>query len=231
MRDIRCITIDLDDTLWAIHPVIARAEDRLRQWLAEHYPRTVEQFSTAKLMELRADVEREHPERNHNLTFMRREVLRRMSEAAGYGVVLVDAAFEVFDTARNEVDLFPEVIPTLKALREHYGLIALTNGNANLEKIGIGDLFDDVVTAVTAGSAKPDRQIFDAALGAGGSTARETLHVGDDPHTDVVGAHRVGMRTVWVNRHEVDWPTSLDSPDVEVRQIDELLPLLARYRQ
>ena len=231
MRDIRSITIDLDDTLWAIHPVIVRAERRLRHWLAEHYPRTVEQFSIEALQELRSDVERDHAERSHDMTHMRREVLRRMSEAAGYGAALVNDAFDVFDEARNEVSLFPEVMPALKSLREDYVLIALTNGNANLDKIGISALFDHVVTAISAGSAKPDKRIFDVAVGVSGFSARETLHVGDDPRADVDGARRAGMRTAWVNRHATNWPAKFDSPDAEVRQIDELLPLLARHRQ
>ena len=37
MDDIRTITIDLDDTLWEIYPVLRRAEARLHEWMSENY--------------------------------------------------------------------------------------------------------------------------------------------------------------------------------------------------
>jgi 2-haloalkanoic acid dehalogenase type II len=231
VRDIRSITIDLDDTLWAIHPVIARAESRLRDWLTEHYPRVVEQFSGDSMRRLRQKVEQDNAARAHDLGYLRREVLRHMGAAAGYGRSLADDAFAVFDDARNDVEIFPDVLPALESLREHYVIVALTNGNANLEKIGISDLFDDVITAVSVGTAKPDRRIFDAAVHAGGYSARETLHVGDDPQLDIDAARQAGLRTAWMNRFDQEWPAELDSPDTEVDQVDSLVRVLQKHRQ
>ena len=37
---VRAISIDLDDTLWPILPIIQRAESALRQWLSTHAPQT-----------------------------------------------------------------------------------------------------------------------------------------------------------------------------------------------
>ena len=59
-----------------------------------------------------------------------------MGEAAGYGVALVDEAMEVFNEVRNSVELFPEARPALQELKAEYILIAVTNGNADLERIG-----------------------------------------------------------------------------------------------
>jgi putative hydrolase of the HAD superfamily len=231
VRDIRSITIDLDDTLWAIHPVIARAESCLRDWLAEHYPRVVEQFSSDSMRRLRERVELDNVARAHDLGYLRHEVLRHMSASAGYGKSLVDEAFAVFDDARNDVQIFPDVLPALESLREHYVIVALTNGNANLEKIGISELFDDVVTAVSVGAAKPDRRIFDAAVHAGGYLPRETLHVGDDPQLDIDAARQAGLRTAWMNRFDHEWPAELDSPDTEINQVGSLVRVLQKHRQ
>ena len=226
MNNIRAITIDLDDTLWEIHPVIRRAEQQLRDWLTSNYPRTTAMYSREAAWELRREVDAEYPDRSHDLTFMRRTVLGRMGEAAGYGTDLVDAAMEVFNEARNSVELFPEAKPALAALRREYVLIAVTNGNADLERIGIGHLFHDFVSASIAGAAKPARQIFDVAVEAGGAAADQTLHVGDHPEYDVNGARDAGLRTIWVNRDGSDWPEELPRPDGVVEHIGELVALL-----
>jgi putative hydrolase of the HAD superfamily len=224
---IRTITLDLDDTLWEIAPVIRRAEHRLRTWLAEHYPRIVELHQPEDIMELRAQVLVEYEDRAHDLTFVRCEVLARMGNAAGYGDGFVDEAFAVFDEERNTLELFPEVRAALESLASRFTLVALTNGNARLDRIGIDDLFDAFVSARTAGAAKPARPIFDAAVEAGGAGAHETLHVGDHPEIDVDGARSAGLRAVWVNRNGAEWPGMLPRPDGIVRDLDELDRLLS----
>ncbi|MBT8082401.1 MAG: HAD family hydrolase [Gammaproteobacteria bacterium] len=226
MKDIRTITLDLDDTLWEIHPVIRRAELRLYEWLGDNYPRITEMFTLEATRELRARVLERHADRAHDLTFLRQTILSEIATAAGYTEFLVEEAFAVFDEVRNDVDMFPEARPTLVALRERFTLVALTNGNANLEKIGIADLFDAHINAQMAGAAKPERPIFDAAVEAGGASAAQTLHVGDHPWFDVHGARQAGLRTVWVNRSEQEWPDEYEAPDVEVRHIGELLELM-----
>ena len=222
MNGIRTITLDLDDTLWEIHPVIRRAEERLYGWLGENYPRITEQFEPADMREIRARVAEEHADKAHDLTFLRHTVLMEVATAAGYRKFLIDEAFAVFDEVRNDVEIFPEARPALLALRERFTLIALTNGNADLEKVGISDLFDGHVNAAMVGAAKPERPIFDAAVQAGGAGADETLHVGDHPFYDVHGAREAGLRTVWVNRNANEWPGEYQPPDIEVRHVGEL---------
>jgi putative hydrolase of the HAD superfamily len=224
--DIRTITLDLDDTLWDIAPVIRRAETQLRNWLEERYPRIVEMHQPEDIVELRAQVVAEFQDRSHDLTFIRCEVLARMGIAAGYGDDFVDEAFDVFDRERNTVELFPEVRPALESLASRFTLVAVTNGNAKLERIGIDHFFHAVVSARSAGAAKPARPIFDAAVSVGGAAAHETLHVGDHPEFDVHGARLAGLRAVWLNRNAHDWPGGLEPPErivSNLRQLDELL--------
>jgi len=222
LNNIRTITLDLDDTLWEIHPVIKRAEQRLYAWLGENYPRITGLYTPTDLRELRSEVIAQFADRAHDLTFLRRTILERVGVAAGYETHFIDDAFEVFDAVRNDVDIFPEVIPTLEALRERFVLIAVTNGNANLESIGIAHLFHDIVTAVEVGAAKPARRIFDRAVEMGGASSEQTLHVGDHAEYDVNGARNAGLRTVWVNRSSTPWPKEFAPPDIEVVHIGEL---------
>lgn len=227
MRGIRTITIDLDDTLWPIGPVIERAETRLFAWLAEYYPRITTMFSPAAIRDVRNEVITEHADRIHDLSFLRRTVLGRISAAAGYGTDMVDDAFAIFNEERNNVDVYPDVRPALATLGRSYTLIAVTNGNANLGAIGLDDMFDAVVSAATAGAAKPARRIFDVAVRTGGAASHETLHAGDHPEHDVEGARQAGLRSVWVNRNGDTWPDELPEPDEVVEDIGHLARLLA----
>ncbi len=222
MAAIRAITLDLDDTLWDTPPVIRRAERALRDWLAEHYPRTMQRFPAPKVYELRQAVMADYPDRVHDLTFLRQEVIRRMGVAAGYASIDVAAAFEVFDRERNSLELFADVRPALTSLKQRYRLVALTNGNARLDRIGIDDLFDDYVSARSAGAAKPAPRIFDAGVEAGGAAPSETLHVGDHPELDVHGARLAGLRAAWINRIGAVWPDHLDPPDSVCESLADL---------
>lgn len=226
MHRIRAITLDLDDTLWAIGPVIMRAEDKLWSWLGENYPKIPEKFTPEEGIALREQVMRKHWDQSHDFRFLRKTVLEHMAETVGYSSDLVDDAFDVFDRARNDVELFSDVLPTLAALGEHFALVAVTNGNANLERIGIRHLFHDVVTAVDVGAAKPARPIFVEAVNRAGVNAEEALHVGDHPDIDIDGARKAGMRTAWMNRNGDGWPLHIAPPDVTVSRIEELITVL-----
>ncbi len=231
MNNIRAITMDLDDTLWEIHPVIYRAERRLYEWLGKHYPRITRKFSRDAIVEQRKAIALEFPQQAHDYTFLRRTVLGRIGALANYDEQFVDEAMEVFDEVRNDVVVFPEVRPALEALRNDYKLIAVTNGNSNLQKIGIDDLFHDVVSASAAGVAKPAPKIFDIAVRAGGARTHETLHVGDHPQIDVEGARAAGLQSVWVNRNGQPWPKEFAKPDGIVTHVGQLQSLLGAARE
>ena len=226
MHDIRTITLDLDDTLWAIGPVIRRAEKRLQEYLVANYPGVAGSLLPDEVARIRTAVLAENVERAHDLTFLRREVITRIGRSAGYNVD-TDAAFQVFDDARNDLELYPDVRPALASLNARFRLIAVTNGNANLEKIGISEFFHGHVSARSAGAAKPAPSIFQAAVTAGGAPAENTLHVGDHPSMDIHGARTAGLRAVWINRNGDEWPQDLARPDAVVRNLHELDELLA----
>lgn len=226
LHRIRAITLDLDNTLWAIDPVIRRAEAALWEWLAEYYPRIPAAFSPEALQEMREAVVDEHADKSHDFRFLRKKVLERVATHAGYTTEMVEPAFDVFDRARNEVELYPDVMPGLEKLAADFTLIAVTNGNANLDKIGIRHLFDDIVAAAQAGFAKPARQIFETAVSRSGFSNEEILHVGDHPETDINGAREAGLRTAWINRNGDEWPQNLPEPDAVVSTIPELHDVL-----
>jgi HAD superfamily hydrolase (TIGR01549 family) len=219
----RVISLDLDDTLWPVGPVIASAETVLLDWLRARYPRAVRGHTIESMRAARARIAIQHPERSHDLTFLRRHALARQFTSVGYPEALCEEAMEVFHEARNRVEFYDDVHPALARLRTGYRLYAVSNGNADLVRCGIGHLFDGHVTAISAGAAKPDARIFAALAEMAGVSPAEVLHVGDDPLADVVGARQAGMQTAWLNRDSRTWPVALAPPARTISTLAEIL--------
>jgi putative hydrolase of the HAD superfamily len=175
------------------------------------------------LRALRAGVAERFPERSHDLTFLRHRALQELFAAAGLAQSLADEALEVFFAARNRVEFYEDVRPSLLRLRSRYRLFALSNGNADLQRCGIADLFAGHVTASAAGAAKPDARIFAALLAMAGVEADQVLHIGDDPLADVVGATRAGMQAAWLNRDARPWPPQFERPARTISTLAEII--------
>jgi putative hydrolase of the HAD superfamily len=230
MADIRAISLDLDDTLWPIWPVIERAEAALHAYLDAHCPRTAAAWPVLRMRQLREQVAREHPHLAHDFTAQRLICLERALADGGDDVAHARPAFEALYVERNRIAFYDDALPALDALGARYPLAALTNGNADLQRIGISDRFAVRVAAREMGIAKPERAIFEHTARALGVAMGEVLHVGDDPWLDVDGAARAGMRTCWVNRDGATWPAALPPPDLEVADLMTLVGALGTLR-
>jgi putative hydrolase of the HAD superfamily len=217
------LSFDLDDTLWAVEPVMLAAEAAMLAWLDARYPDVMSGHSRETLRAMRASVAEQFPERNHDMTFLRHRALEELFAAAGHPRALADAAFEVFYAQRNRVKLYDEVAASLERLSRRYRLYALSNGNADLGRCGIAHLFEGHISAVTAGAAKPDARIFLSLLASAGVTAQQVLHIGDDPHADVVGAMQAGMQAAWLNRGGREWPAQLPPPSRTISTLAEIV--------
>ena len=223
MTAIRAISLDLDDTLWPIWPVIERAEAALHAYLDAHCPRTSMAYPLPRMRALREQVAHEHPHLAHDFTAQRLICLERALAESGDDAAHAGPAFDALYRERNNVRFYDDALPALDALGARFPLAALTNGNADLQRIGIAERFAVRVAARDMGMAKPARAIFEHTARALGMAMHEVLHVGDDPWLDVDGAARAGMRTCWVNREGTVWPSELPRPDLEVATLDALV--------
>jgi FMN hydrolase / 5-amino-6-(5-phospho-D-ribitylamino)uracil phosphatase len=224
---VRAICFDLDNTLWDVEPVLARAERILSDWLEGRYPKIPQRFPAAEILELRAAVLAEHPQHAHDFTFLRRESLARAAHACGYERAIAADAFAIWHAARNEVAPYPDVLPALEALKNRYRLATLSNGNADLARIGLAHHFEVSLHAAALGCAKPDARAYEKLADTLALDPAEILFVGDEPHADVVGPHAAGMQTVWVCRGDREWPATLRPAEARVAGLDELVSLLA----
>jgi putative hydrolase of the HAD superfamily len=206
VKRISAISLDLDDTLWPIWPTIERAEGVLQAWLLREAPKTASLLLTPGILrELREATAKERSDLAHDLSALRRESIRTALRRAGEDPALADPAFDAFFAERQRVTLYDDALPALKWLSERYPLVAVSNGNADIHKTGVGRWFRTAFNARAFGSGKPHAPIFRAAAASVGLLPKDVLHVGDDAELDVVGALNAGMQTAWLVRDERPW--------------------------
>jgi len=228
----KAVLFDLDDTLWPIAPVIAEAELRLHAWLASHAPRVAERFSIEQLRQARLALLAAEPAFHLDLGALRRAGLMAAFEAAGEDLAQVEHAMVHFFAARNAVLPFDDVLPGLLRLQGQVLVGSISNGNADLQAIGLAHHFQVSVAAHQFGVAKPDPAIFHAACAQLGVAPAEAVYVGDDILLDVRAAQQAGLRAVWLNRNaSVAHLEHAVVPDATCANFDQLLDWLHTTHQ
>ena len=219
---IRAITLDLDDTLWPFAPIGARIERVLDAWLREHSPRTAEIFPVETMRAVREQVFRDNPHLHHDMSQLRRMTLEHALRESDADMDLLDPAYEIFYAARNQVECYPDSLAALERIAARVPIAAVTNGNADLERIGMAHHFSFQLGAREHGAAKPDASIFHAACARLGVPHAEVLHVGDHIEMDAIGATRAGLRSCWINREAHTWTHATLRPDLEFTDLTAL---------
>ncbi|HIF9418906.1 TPA: HAD-IA family hydrolase [Photobacterium damselae] len=228
---IKALSFDLDDTLYDNREVIVRAEQAMHQWLAEFDERFL-LFRDGFWPQLKRRLALADPWLKHDVTLWRYQSIKVALMQLGYreaaAALAADRAVEHVLTVRNQVDVPPLTHQVLTQLSAHFPLVAITNGNVDIDKIGLGTYFQHRFCAGPDGLAKPDSNLFDKAVHALQVAPEQILHVGDHPISDIQGAQQAGFKTCWFNDKGRDFRalSSDMKPDIEIHQLDELLPLV-----
>jgi len=230
LNKVTILAFDLDDTLWPCMPVIQHAEETLYTWLSQYYPRITANHNPDQLVDLRKQFTAQDKKYSVDLSMMRYEFLKMLATDNQYDVnEVADKGFDVFYKARQQVVFYDDVFPALERLSLKYRLGAITNGNASVEKVGLGHLIEHTVSAVDLQIAKPDKRIYQSLADRFDVPTEQILYVGDHPEYDVIGPQVAGLRAAWINREERQWPQSLPLPKYQITNLYELEALLERY--
>lgn len=217
------LTLDLDDTLWPVQPALERADQAVDAWLRAHYPRVAAAWPIATMRALRAQIAATRRDLAHDFTAQRQLTMQHAFAASGIHDAPLGILWDIYFAERNRVDFFADSLEALCRIAQRLPLASLTNGNADLRRIGIHTHFACQVCARDAGCAKPDPRIFLSAAAQLGVAPENILHIGDDPLLDICGARDAGLRTAWVNRRGESWPTALGPPpELEVPDLGAL---------
>lgn len=144
---------------------------------------------------------------------------------------LAEEMAETFPEERKRhVYLYEETLDVLEELKGKYQLLMLTNGSSSLQnkKIKMSPelklYFEYIIISGTFGSGKPDPAIFKHALNLLSINNSEALMVGDNLHTDILGAIRTGINSVWINHYGVK--CNEIKPTYQITRLRELIPLI-----
>jgi len=207
---IKAVSFDLDDTLWPLLPVILKAEKDTNQWLIKNYPGVENLLKGKEVTQIRDSLISQKSNLVYQLSKLRELTLTELGIRSGYekeeAEIMAKESFKIFFSGRNDVTLYEGVEETLNSLKQKYVLGVITNGNADIEEIGISHYFDFHITAANLNAGKPEPAIFSEALKQTGLKAEEICHVGDHPINDVVGSNDFGMKSIWFNKKGIDWP-------------------------
>jgi putative hydrolase of the HAD superfamily len=232
MGDLKAVFFDVSGTLWDCN---ACALHVLEIILPKFRPPLPDE-PTAEIVRRFNAVFLDIPRRQHlrdRRPFSRVKRFEGLLES--YGVRRRDKAHEMsrtFDSVRRmciRQFLRPETHHVLRELKRR-GLQrgVVMNGSPAaqrhlLQSLGLEPCLDHVVLGEVEGHSKPDARLFRRALEMAGVQPEEALYVGDSPLTDLLGASRAGIPTVWLNTGRRRMPEGFPPPDYTVTTATEVL--------
>ncbi|MFH5184607.1 HAD family hydrolase [Paenibacillus sp. TAB 01] len=135
---------------------------------------------------------------------------------------------ELFPAERRKRPIvYEETFEVLKQLKEKYKLLLLTNGSPDLQQeklAGVPELapyFDHIVISGNFGEGKPAASLFHHAMGLLNITPEEGVMIGDKLTTDILGSNGIGMRNMWINRHDLQRNDDI-VPVYEIKNLREI---------
>lgn len=199
LTEIKAISFDLDDTLYDNRPIIIAAVKAQNDYLKQltRWPTTTDFWHNC-----REQVAKQFPQLIDDVTSWRQHALYFGLVQAGYtqneAKHHAQLAYKAFADARSNIIVSDNVLALLKALKTRFKIIAITNGNVDVEQFNLKGYFDLVLMAGRDGKAKPNSELFKLAAQHFNLNLENILHVGDSLDTDVQGANNAGCMSAWL---------------------------------
>jgi len=232
LHAIKALSFDLDDTLYDNHPIIQKVETEMIIWLHKNHPLSAK-LSIQQWKQIKFDLLAISPELKHDVTLWRQVHIEQGLKQLGYDDLKAKtSAMEGIKHAlwlRNQIDVPEASHHVLQALSKKFPLVAITNGNVDVNKIGLNRYFKLVLKSGPDGKSKPNSDMFVAAANSLKLEHHQILHIGDHLISDVSGAKRCGFNACWLNTKNksiMAYERIQELPDIEIQDISELLALL-----
>ena len=221
---ISTISFDGDMTLWDFLKVMHHSLKHTLAELQRQVPtQPVLELTVDEMVAIRNQFAEEVKGKIWNLEDIRLRAFERTLEHAGCPDKALAAHLNaIYRKHRFEdIELYPDVIPTFDVLAPHFKLGLLSNGNTYPERCGLAGYFAFVVFSQDVQIEKPHPKIFEITAERAGCELAQLLHVGDSLKNDVAGARDAGAPSVWLNR-EGEPNNTETQPDYEVTSLTEI---------
>ena len=231
MSKIELITFDLDDTFWDIRSTIINAENNSRKWAEDRIGEKIEWGTFEDFMKVRSELVKKDPSLEYDLGMLRKKTIAYHTKKYFKDTKdlnkFIEEAYSFFLGERHKVTFYDDVVIVLEELSSKYKLGVLTNGNADVNKLGIGHLFDFSISSIEVKNNKPDQAHFVKARELSQVNFKNTLHVGDHPVNDILGARKLGINTMWFNLNHLNWDID-ESPPIQFNQWSQFINLVQK---
>lgn len=235
MTDIQAVSFGLNGTLWDDRSCCDHAIEIVLPKLLPVLPEDDPGEIIAAFNAVFIDLVKKHG-LTADRTFSRRERFERLLDL--YGVEkegLAQRLSQTYDSARRLAMrgyLREGVTLSVNRLVKagiKVGVIA--NGTPAIQRqtirtLGLEPYLDFTVIGGIEGYNKPDPRLFHRAMQLTGVDAENMIHVGDGPITDVLGASRAGVISVWLDTGERQMPENFPGPDHSIERMIDLLAIV-----
>ena len=225
---IRVLSFDLDDTLYYNEDVIQNAEKA--QFEAVTQLLGTGAADAEYWSKLKWQVAESHVELCHDVTNWRRKVIETGLLELGVSKDEISAAakqvFDRFYDARSDFEVPQQTFDVLTQLRAKFPLVAATNGNVDIHRIGLSEFFVGYFRSGEQGTRmKPYPDMLNLAAQQLDVENHQILHIGDNEFTDVGAALNGGCHSLWFNPQQRRYKTACLA-DGEYSDLDDLKQLL-----
>lgn len=131
------------------------------------------------------------------------EYLAQQGAIAATGFALEKIRNEIVEILYNEVKhTVSESKDVLVKLKENYPLVLVSNFYGNIEVVlsefQLDGIFQEIIESAVVKVRKPDPRIYELGIEAINLPAQNVIVVGDSYDKDIVPAHSIGCKTIWI---------------------------------
>jgi putative hydrolase of the HAD superfamily len=222
---LKAVIFDIDDTLYSYKQANKRAMERMKLFIMMELGIPMEEFEQDyhRLMQEQLQI------CGSNAGCHSRAIrFQRMMEERGlplrYGAQLNDLYWEIMMDEMTPAEGAAQLLDGLRERGIRLGVGSDMTADwqiKKLDKLGLLDKLDFIVTSEEAGVEKPELKLFQLCAKKAGCAMEECLFIGDNLKKDVLGALNAGMDAVWVQPEE-----SLRAEHPNVKSVSALKELI-----
>ena len=232
---IKVVFFDLDETLYDYGSVRRIANQRVAELVEK-----LGIISSDVFIRTLRRITKEFYEKYQGLPalFDRKTRFREVFKALNIDVseeIVTRLADEYWNFVYQRIKPYPDVVPVLEFLKKRgYRLGIISDGLIDVQLNRIRALklekyFDMFTFSEEVGKNKPALEIFQLALRKANCSPSEAVMVGDNVKTDIAGANKIGMISIWIRRgifKNVEPDSQLETPNYTIYTLNELIDIL-----